>query len=43
VADRPAEEGAAPGDSEAMADFESMIAGVEASVEEEDEEGPGKG
>jgi segregation and condensation protein B len=42
-ADRPAEEGAGPRDDEAMADFESMIAGVEAAVEEEDEEGPGKG
>ena len=38
-----AEEDAAPGDDEAAADFESMIAGVEATVEEEDEDEPRKG
>jgi len=38
-----AEEDVAPGDDEAAADFESMIAGVEATVEEEDEEEPRKG
>ena len=38
------EEGdAAPVDEEGAADFESMIAGVEATVEEEDEEEPRKG
>jgi len=42
-ADHHGDEGAGPGDDEAAADFESMIAGVEATVEEEDEEGPGKG
>jgi len=38
-----AEEDAAPGDDESAADFESMIAGVEATVEEEDEDEPRKG
>jgi len=38
-----AEEDAAPADDEAAADFESMIAGVEATVEEEDEDEPRKG
>jgi len=38
-----AEEDVAPGDDEAAADFESMIAGVEATVEEEDEDEPRKG
>ena len=38
-----AEEDVAPGDDEAAADFESMIAGVEATVEEEDEDEPRMG
>ena len=38
-----AEEDVAPGDDEAAADFESMIAGVEATVEDEDEDEPRKG
>jgi segregation and condensation protein B len=38
-----AEEDAAPSDEEGAADFESMIAGVEATVEEEDEDEPRKG
>ena len=38
-----AEEDAAPGDDESAADFESMIAGVEATVEEEDEDEPRMG
>ncbi|HKF64017.1 MAG TPA: SMC-Scp complex subunit ScpB [Dongiaceae bacterium] len=38
-----AEGDAAPSDEEGAADFESMIAGVEATVEEEDEDEPRKG